>query len=126
MTDQKPEKENSNREAWQLMPNKIQAVAVPIEWDVSDSIVARYATNMIVQKLENEFLISFFEIKPPIILGELDNISEKLNEMKSIRANCVAQIIISEDKMPAIIRALETNLKRSASVEDTDGNVEAK
>lgn len=94
------------------MPKLIPTVEIPIEWNIPDNLVARYATNMVVQRLENEFLISFFEIKPPIILGEPDKIESKLKELKSLRADCVAQIIVSEDKMPSFVSALESNLKR--------------
>jgi len=101
------------------MSEKIpQVQQLPIEWNIPDDLVARYATNMAVQRLENEFLISFFEIKPPIILGEPANIEEKLKELKSIRANCVAQIIVSVDKMPDFVRALESNLKLSKRADD--------
>jgi hypothetical protein len=101
------------------MPKKISKVEIPIEWDIPDNLVARYATNMVVQRLENEYLISFFEVKPPIILVEPDEIESKLKELKSIRANCVAQIIISEDKMPSFVSALESNLKQSIEVNST-------
>jgi len=101
------------------MSEKIpQVQQLPIEWNIPDDLVARYATNMAVQRLENEFLISFFEIKPPIILGEPANIEEKLKELKSIRANCVAQIIVSVDKMPDFVRGLESNLKLSKRADD--------
>ncbi|MBU4226023.1 MAG: hypothetical protein KKC71_09410 [Chloroflexi bacterium] len=94
------------------MPKTNPQVQVPIEWNIPDNLVARYATNMVVQRLENEFLISFFEIKPPIILGEPDKIESRLKELKSLRADCVAQIIVAEDKMPSFVGALESNLKR--------------
>ena len=93
------------------MPKTISKIEIPIEWNIPDDLVARYATNMVVQRLENEFIISFFEIKPPIILLEPDKIESKLKELKSIRANCVAQIIVSDDKMPNFVSALESNLK---------------
>ena len=84
-------------------------VAVPIDWSVSDNIVARYATNMVVQRLENEFVISFFEIMPPIFLGDPEYIAEKLENLKSAQANCVAQVIVAHNKLPAFIDALKKN-----------------
>jgi hypothetical protein len=88
-------------------------ISVPLEWNVSNDIVARYATNMVVQRLENEFLITFFEVKPPILLGEPDQIAKRVKELKSIQANCVAQVIVAADKMPSFVKALETNLQRT-------------
>ena len=91
---------------------------LPLEWNIPDDIIARYATNLVVQRLENEYLISFFEVKPPILLGEPADIIEKLKEINSVRANCVAQIIISANKMPDFIKALENNLKKFRHTDD--------
>lgn len=86
-----------------------KGVELPIEWNVPDEIVARYATNMVVQRLENEFLISFFEIKPPIFLGDPEVIAEKWKKIETAQANCVAQIIIAHNKLPSFIDALQRN-----------------
>lgn len=88
-----------------------ERVELPIHWNVPDDIVARYSTNMVVQRLDNEFLISFFEVKPPIILGDPDAIKDGLKSLKSIQANCVAQIIVAHDKLPSFINALQKNYK---------------
>ena len=82
-----------------------------IEWNVPPDLVARYATNLVVQRMENEYLISFFEIKPPILLGEKDEVIRMAKEMKYITANCVAQVIVAADKMPGFVEALSKNLK---------------
>ena len=42
---------------------KVKQLEFPLDWVVPDHIVARYATNMVVQHGENEFFISFFEVK---------------------------------------------------------------
>lgn len=85
----------------------------PIEWNVSEDCVARYATNMVVQRSENEFFISFFEIKPPLLLGSVEEINAKAKQIKAVQANCVAQIIVAADKMPSFVEALQKNLERT-------------
>ncbi|MDZ4383645.1 MAG: hypothetical protein U0937_03290, partial [Thermodesulfovibrionia bacterium] len=56
------------------MPKKpyksTKARVLPIEWNIPDDIITRYATNMVVQRMEKEFKISFFELKRPVILEE--------------------------------------------------------
>ncbi len=102
-------------------PEKEKEVALPIEWSVSEAIIAKYATNMVVQRLENEFLISFFEMKPPILLGDPELIAEKLEGVKSAQANCVAQIIVAHNKLPSFIEALQKNYdKLLEDIEDVD------
>lgn len=93
--------------------NEDRGMVLPLEWNIPDDIIARYATNMIVQRTENEFLISFFETKPPLLLGNPEEISEQVKKIKSVKANCVAQIIVAADKMPSFIDALQSNLQNS-------------
>ena len=83
---------------------------IPIEWHISDSIVARYATNMAVQHTDREIILSFFEIIPPLIFTSQDQ--EVLQSLKSIRANCVARIIVSPERMQKFIDVLQENLDR--------------
>lgn len=96
-------------------------IELPLEWNIPDHIVARYATNMVVQRAEHEFIITFFEVKPPLLLGTPDEIIEQAKKLNVMRANCVAQIIVASDKMPSFVEALERNLKRSVGqVEDKE------
>lgn len=104
-----------------MSEKKEQGISLPVEWHIPDDIPLRYATNLVIQRLENEFLISFFEIRPPIILGSPEEVVEKVKEFKSIRANCVAQIIVAADKMPDIVKALQTNLEKTRDQSDDKG-----
>jgi hypothetical protein len=91
--------------------NSIKEIEVPIEWYVPESLVSRYATNMIVQHSEHEFILSFFDTPPPLILGESK--LEDLQKIKSIRAICVAQIIVAKDRMQGFVNAMQENLAKA-------------
>lgn len=99
--------------------NNTSQIILPIEWHIPDEIQSRYATNVIIQKLENEYRISFFEMLPPIILGDPSETAKKLKQYESIRANCVAQIIIAENKMPGLVKAFQDLLERQLSASDS-------
>jgi hypothetical protein len=90
--------------------SKIQGIAVPIKWNIPDNIITRFASNMVVQLLENEFKISFFEVSPDIQLG-LDN--KVPNE---VQANCVASVIINAEKLPIFVDALQKQCEVYAQV----------
>jgi len=102
------------------MPNKIEdkEFTFPLEWSIPEDIVARYANNMLVQRTEIGFLISFFETKPPVLLGDPEEINEQIKKIKSVRSNCVSQIIVSANVMPRFIEALQSNLKKSMAPTD--------
>lgn len=73
---------------------------VPIEFNISPTIITRFASNMVIQTLENEFKILFFEVKPKIRLDPSDKIPDK------VLADCVASVIVTADKLPNFIQIL--------------------
>jgi len=90
----------------------------PIEWQIPDDFLARYATNILVQSGENEYFVSFFETKPPFLLGTPEQISEQANSLKAVKAHCVAQVIIPEEKMPGFIEALQNSMKKHLEMKE--------
>jgi hypothetical protein len=81
-------------------------VKLPIRWNYPNSVVTRFASNMIVQNLENAFKISFFEAVPEIRLNPSEGTPTE------VRADCVASVIITTDKLPGFINALQKHLDR--------------
>jgi hypothetical protein len=77
---------------------------VPIKWYIPDNIITRFASNMVVQTIENEFKISFFEIKPEI---RFDTSTPPPSE---VQAECVATVIITADRLPKFIEVLQGQL----------------
>lgn len=86
---------------------------IPIKYNISDQIITRFASNMVVQTIENEFKISFFEMKPEIILGPSSSIP------KEARAECVASVIVTPEKLPKFIEALQKQLDNYNSIKKT-------
>ncbi len=42
------------------MSEKKQPINLPIEWNYPENIVSKYATNLVVQHTEHEFIIILF------------------------------------------------------------------
>lgn len=89
---------------------EIQRVNIPVEWHIPDQIESRYATNVLVQAGQNEIVISFFETQLPILTGTPEENAARLEQLASIRANCIGRIIVAPDLVPNIISALQTGL----------------
>jgi hypothetical protein len=104
--------------AKQKLPQSVENVEVPeergtfapLDWQVPDSIITRHATNIVIQRGENELIISFFEVSPPILIGEPKDIEAKLAEIKSIPAICVSRIVVSNDRMKGFTEAFQVAL----------------
>ena len=85
---------------------------MPIEWHISEDIDSKYATNLVIQHSEHEFIIDFFEMRNPLILGDPDQVREQQEKLESIRAECVARIIVSPERMQEFIDAIQANLNQ--------------
>jgi hypothetical protein len=77
---------------------------IPIEWNVPENIISHYASHVLVDVIENEFTISFYELKPPIRTDPKDPLPQ------SVRADCIANIIASPQTIQRLIGALQTQL----------------
>jgi hypothetical protein len=96
-------------------------VQLPIDYAHAEEIISRYANNIVIQHTKHEFIISFFETLPPILIGEPNNIKSKLEKLGRVRANCVARIVVSVENMPDFVNAIQENLKKYQSkMEDAE------
>ncbi|MGB8348677.1 MAG: DUF3467 domain-containing protein [Ktedonobacteraceae bacterium] len=95
-------------------------ITLPIEWHVPDAIQSRYATNVLVQALQYEFIVSFFEAKLPLFVGQPEEMRMKFEEAGAIQAECIARIIVAADQLPNVINALQASLDayRAAKAEE--------
>ena len=92
-----------------------EEITLPIEWYFPEDIISRYANNIIVQHSENEFIISFFEVRSPVIFGAPEEKKAKREQIETVRAECVARIVISAGKMPEFISVLQRSLEKYRS-----------
>lgn len=90
-----------------------QEKLVRVEWHVPDNIISQYANNVFVQQGQYEFVISFFETQLPMILGTPEENRAQLMQLESVRAECVARIVVAPDLVKQIIQALQTSLDKS-------------
>jgi len=89
-----------------------ERIPVPLEFCVPDNLASHYATNFVVQHTENEFLLSFFEAEVPILLGTPEENLAKLKSIGSVKARCVARIIVSPNRMAELLRIMRENYDR--------------
>lgn len=79
----------------------IQGKEIPIKWHIPDNIITRFASNITIQLIENEFKISFYELKPEI------RIDASLPLPTEVKADCVASVIVTADRLPKFINVLQ-------------------
>ena len=91
---------------------KQDGISLPIEWHTPEHIISRYATNMMVQYVEHEFVLSFYEVQPPLTSDLFREEKGELKKLMSVQANCVSRVIVAKDKMPQFIAALQKSLEK--------------
>jgi len=92
-----------------------QEEQLQISFNVPIEMPSVYATNIVLQQMEYEVLVSFYEIQPPLLLPE-SNEAENLAILKKtgMRADCVAKVIISKERFGAfadVMRQLAATIK---------------
>ena len=90
-------------------------ITLSVDWHFPEGLQSRYANNVLVQNGQFEFIISFFEMQLPMLFGSLEENKAKLEEMESIRAECVSKIIIPRELVQGLINALQTELEKQRS-----------
>jgi|SRR5579884_1472260 len=87
-------------------PSGQPAVPLPLDWRVGEDVVSRPVTNLTVQCSEHEVILSFFESRPPVVIGPPETVMAAMTEMRSIPALCVARVIFPATRLQEFAEAL--------------------
>jgi hypothetical protein len=85
-------------------------INIPVDWHIPENFSSKYASNVLVQAGEYEFIISFFQTELPLLTGTTEENKAELERLGSIRAECVSRVIVHPELVPKIIQALQTTL----------------
>jgi len=88
-----------------------QVIPLRIDWQFPEGLQSKYVNNVLVQPGKYELVISFFEVQQPILVGQPEENKRMLEELGSIRAECVSKIIVSPEIIPILVTALESGLE---------------
>jgi hypothetical protein len=99
----------------------LQDEQLQVTFNVPIEMPSVYATNIVLQQMEHEVLVSFYEIQPPLLLGGA-NEAENLAILKKtgMRADCVAKVIIAKQRFGAfadVMKQLATTIRAAEKKE---------
>jgi hypothetical protein len=77
-----------------------------------------YASQMIVQPAEYDFILSFFQTRLPYGEKAEEDYRAYLAGIDKIRADCVARITVNPEMIPKIIKALQSTYDGYKAVKD--------
>ncbi len=93
---------NSGRKGAILSKEK----TIPLKFEIPDEVITRYATNMSVQKIEREYVVSFFEQRPEVNFGPFKK------AMTEVRAVCVASVVLTPQRFSKFVDTWRAFLDR--------------
>lgn len=96
------------------MPGEERIVAkkVRIERTYPEDLQSHFVSNVVVQHQPDVFILSFFEVWPPTILGDTDKEKQKaLEAVDRVEAKCVARLVLTPSKMREFVETMAENLQ---------------
>jgi hypothetical protein len=85
------------------MSEKLIAKKVRIDRKYPDDLQSFFVSNIVVQHQPDHFILSFFEVWPPAILGDSEAETQKV-------LDCVARIVLTPDRMKEFVQLISENL----------------
>lgn len=105
--------------------NASDLIALPIQW-IGNAAPSLFANQMIVQADETDFFLSFYEIVPPIAMGDEEEQKKQLQSMSAVQARCVARIVINADRMEKFAEAIQSTVTRHKEKQEALKNTNGK
>jgi hypothetical protein len=93
------------------MSEKLIAKKVRIDRIYPDNLQSNFVSNIVVQHQPDHFILSFFEVWPPAILGNSDAETQKvLDSVDRVDAKCVARLVLTPARMKEFVQLISENL----------------
>lgn len=95
---------------------------VKLEREIPPDLQAVFANHFVVHHEPSVFHFMFFQAEPPIFVGLDPELRRKaFEEVESIKAKCVARVVIPANQMQSIIAALVDNFQRHEATANAEG-----
>src|SRR5271157_847212 len=101
-------------------PAEVRQVAIRLEhrfrvehhW--GENTVTRFANEFSIQLGQGVCYLGFYDVNPPLLIGSPEEISEKVESIKSLRAEGIFRVVVPLEKMQDIVNAIQTILGQVA------------
>ena len=73
---------------------------------------SQFVNDVVIQHQPDHFIISFFEVHPPLVLGETEEEKQQiLDALDSVESKCIARLVVTPATMRDFVRAMGENLE---------------
>lgn len=86
--------------------------AVPIKWVGIEDTPVVFANQFVMQYLEEEFILTFGQLVPPVILGSDEDREAALATLSFVPTKTVGQFAFTAQRMKELVKLLQGQLDR--------------
>lgn len=90
----------------------ILELKIPIKRVYPEDLNSYFVTNMTIQHQPDHFILQFFEVFPPLILGSDEEKKSLVESLDNIEAKCVGRIIVTPEKFSEFLETMNDNYKK--------------
>lgn len=101
-------KKKASREEGAVLPE----VTLPLKYIRDPKVPSLFANHLVIQYDGEEFHLGFFEMKPPLVVGNPEEAKQQLEQIEHAEAHCVANIVVSKGRMKRFAEAISRNVTR--------------
>jgi hypothetical protein len=92
---------------------EVVAKEIRVERVYPEDLQSHFVSNLVVQHRPEFFILSFFEVWPPAILGETEEEKKQvLDNLDHVEAKCVSRIVLTPGKMQEFVEVMSENLEK--------------
>lgn len=84
---------------------------IRVLWEVPAGFPTHYSTHLVVQHGEEDFTITFWDLRPPVLMGSLEQKQQQVRALTEVRPTVLARIIVSPRRMREFTQVMQDNLK---------------
>mgnify|MGYP001592478786 CR=1 FL=1 len=75
-----------------------------------DGLQSYFVDNIVVQHQPDRFILTFFEVWPPAVVGDPAEQKAELDSIDSVEAKCVARLVLTPKTMRQLAKLVAENL----------------
>jgi hypothetical protein len=105
------------------MPEKKPEViskTVRIDRVYPNDLKTHFVSNFVIQTQPDHFVLTFFEVWPPAIVGSSEEKKAALDGLQSVEAKCVARIVVTPARMQELAKLIQENVRHHDSVKTNE------
>jgi hypothetical protein len=84
-------------------------VSKPLKWEIPQDMPILWTNNFVIQHTENEFILTFFQVTPPILIQPT---REDIEAIESVPARAIARIALTPHAMAELLDVITENYER--------------